>query len=92
MPATPESLFFGVATAKSLGVDIFHVPVPRPVPSSQRCFCRFINIMCRDGKEGVGARLVRKRHWQLSLTSCLFCAAMFIVAGVKGRGRARFNT
>ena len=29
--ATPESLFFGVATAKSLGVDIFHVPVPRPV-------------------------------------------------------------
>ena len=31
MPATPESLFFGVATAKSLGVDIFHVLVPRPV-------------------------------------------------------------
>ena len=48
-------------------------------------------FMCRDGKEGVGARLVRKRHWQLSLTSCLFWAAMFIIAGVKGRGRAHFN-
>ena len=47
--------------------------------------------MCGDGKEGIGARLVRKRHWQLSLTSCSFCAAMFIVAGVKGRGRAPFN-
>ena len=47
--------------------------------------------MCSDGKEGVGARLVWKLHWQLSLASCLFCAAMFIVAGVKGRGQTHFN-
>ena len=88
VPATPESLFFGVATAKSVGVDIFHVPVPRPVYTVKSTL--FFQV-CLCVVTGVGARLVQKRYCQLFLTSRLFCATMFIVAGVKGHGRAHFN-